>query len=59
MYSIAGILAGVTFFIISTQSFLIKEAIIFSTIGIIASNIYFHLSLMLSKVKLNQYKMYT
>lgn len=59
MYSIAGILAGVTFFIISTQSFLIKEIIIFSTIGIIASNIYFHVSLMLSKVKLNQYKMYT
>lgn len=57
MYSIAGILGGVTFFIISTQSFLIKEAIIFS--GIIASNIYFHLSWMLSKVKLNQYKMYT
>lgn len=45
MYSIAGILAGVTFFIISTQSFLIKETIIFSTIGIIASNIYFHVSL--------------
>lgn len=45
MYSIAGILAGVTFFINSTQSFLIKETIIFSAIGINASNIYFHVSL--------------
>ncbi|MCE4051393.1 MULTISPECIES: hypothetical protein [Bacillaceae] len=52
MYSIAGIFAGVIFFIIWTQSFLIKDAIIFSIIGIIASNIYFHLSLLLSKVRL-------
>lgn len=48
MYSIAGIM----FFIISTKSFLIKEANIISTIGIIASNIYLHLSLLLSNVKL-------
>lgn len=52
MYSVAGILAGVLFLIIGSHSFLIKDAIIFSIIGIIASNIYFHLSLLLSKVNL-------
>ena len=50
LYSLVGILVGVIFLIILSQNTYQLEVISFSIHGIVASNIYFHLSLLLSKI---------
>ncbi|QGH35513.1 hypothetical protein GI584_16290 [Gracilibacillus salitolerans] len=50
LYSLVGTLVGVIFLIIFSQNIYQLEVISFSIYGIVASNIYFHVSLLISKI---------
>ncbi len=50
LYSLVGILVGVIFLFIFSQNNFHLKVISFSIYGIVASNIYYHLSLLISKI---------
>ena len=53
LYSIVGILVGVIFLLIINLNTFLLEVISFSIYGLVASNIYYHLSLFISKINNN------
>jgi len=54
LYSLVGILVGLVFLIIASQDLNRMDVTSFSIYGFIASNFYFHLSLLLSKIIKNK-----
>ncbi|MDX8046260.1 hypothetical protein SH601_09675 [Gracilibacillus sp. S3-1-1] len=50
LYSLVGSLVGVIFLVVFIQNIYQVEVILFSIYGIVASNIYFHVSLLISKI---------
>ncbi|WP_163969340.1 hypothetical protein [Oceanobacillus halotolerans] len=51
LYSLAGILVGLIYLILFFQSFYLSNVVTFSIYGFVASNLYYHLSLLVSMIK--------
>ncbi|TMN23350.1 hypothetical protein [Lentibacillus cibarius] len=51
LYSLAGAVVGLVFLIIGSQNLYRLDVISFSIYGFVASNFYFHLSLLIAKIK--------